>query len=331
MSPIAALRPVISAELTAQLHRTAGQLRGTLTVADGASIALPAQSGTRLLDPAVPTDLVLPGAPVAPPRDPRAPAHPWLVLDVRTGPIRLEARELAEGVGLTGVLQTEHLQLSIGDSIGLTGAVQVESDDVEVLGRRYLVEPTRGGPSGLAFDGTIDPRVQIAMSYAFPELTLHVDVSGRLSKLDPPRFSSDPPGLYTQDQLFGFFLGGEPSTDAASQNRDQARLAVTGAGTRFLSAKLGQQLNKILPGKLKLDLSCEPDPAATTATSGSCTAGNWLSQRLYIAYRQHLQPRPDENNGDVQLQVRMGRELLLQATGGDRGYLDADLLWRHRW
>jgi hypothetical protein len=252
------------------------------------------------------------------------------VLDVRTGPIRFEARELAEGVGATGALQTEHLQLSIGDTIGLTGAVQIESDDVEILGRRYLVEPTRGGPSGLAFDGTIDPRVQIAMSYAFSELTLHVDVSGRLSKLDPPRFSSDPPGAYTQDQLFGFFLGGEPSTDAGSQTRDQAREAVAGVGARYASAKLGKQLTRVLPVKFDA-LSCEPDPAATAVTSGSCTVGKWLSQRLFIAYRQHLQPRPDENNGDVQLQVRMGRELLLQGTGGDRGYYGADLLWRHRW
>jgi hypothetical protein len=52
---------------------------------------------------------------------------------------------------------------------------------------------------------------------------------------------------------------------------------------------------------------------------------------VHIAYRYRLQPRPNENTGDVQLQVRIGREVLFQTTGGDRGYLDADLLWRHRW
>ncbi len=280
----------------------------------------------------MPPDLVLAGAPVARLRDPRAPSHPWLVLEVlRTPPIHFDAPELAQGVGVVGTVQTDRLEVSIGDTVGVAGKVQLDSDDLEIFGRRYLVEPTRDGPSGLLFDGTLDPRIKIAMSYQFPDLTLHVDLSGRASKLDPLKFSSDPPGLYTQDQLFGFFLGGEPSTDAASQNRDQAREAVTGAGTRFLSAKLGQQLNKVLPGKLKLTLSCEPDPAATTATSGSCTAGKWLSQRLYLAYRQRLQPRPDENTGDAQVQVRIGREILFQATGGDRGYVDADLLWRHRW
>jgi hypothetical protein len=330
VSPIAALRPVISGELTARLHREADQLRGSVTIADGASITLPAHAGAPLLDPSVPADLQLPGAPVARPRDPQAPSHPWLVLDVQTRPIRLAARELAEGVGLTGTLQSDDLELSIGDSIGLTGVVQIESDDVEILGRRYLVEPTRAGPSGLTFDGTIDPQVKIAMSYAFPDLTLHVDVSGRLRKLDPLRFSSDPPGLYTQDQLFGFFVGGEPSTDAGSPTRDQAREAVAGAGTRWLSARLGKQINRVLPVQVDA-LSCEPDPAATAAASGSCTVGKWLSRRLYLAYRQRLQPRPDENTGDVQVQFRVGHQVLIQGTGGDRGYYGADLLWRHRW
>jgi hypothetical protein len=216
----------------------------------------------------------------------------------------------------------------------VVGLVQLDSDDVEVFGRRYTVEPTRDGPSGLIFDGTLDPRIQIAMSYQFPDLTLHVDLSGRVSKPDPPRFSSDPPGLYTQDQLFGFFVGGEPSTDAASQTRDPTREAVAGGSTRFVTGKLGQQLNKVLPGKLKLDFSCEPDPSATIATTstlGQCNAGNRLSQRVYFVVRRRVQPQPDENADEAQLQVRIGRELLFQATGGDRGYLDLDLLWRHRW
>ncbi|HEX3476571.1 MAG TPA: translocation/assembly module TamB domain-containing protein [Kofleriaceae bacterium] len=340
VSPIAALRPVISAELTADLHRAADQLRGSVTVADGASIALPSRAGTPLLDPAVPPDLVLAGAPVARPRDPRAPAHPWLVVEVHAPPIRFEAHDLDQGVGVVGAViasvQTDRLEVAIGDTVGVTGVVQLESDDVDILGRRYLVEPVRDGPSRLVFDGTLDPRITIAMSYPFPDLTLHVDLSGRVSKPDPPRFSSDPPGLYTQDQLFGFFLGAEPNTDPGSSARDPARGAVAGGGTRLLAAKIGAQLNKVLPVELKFDLSCEPDPTATTTTLGSCTAGRWvripwLKQRAYVVSRYRPQPHPDENTAEAQVQFRLPHGFLLQGSDGDRGYLDADLLWRHRW
>lgn len=328
VSPIAALRPVISADITARLQRSSGQLRGDVTVSR-AAIALRERTGTPLLDTAVPVDLRIRGVAAAAPAGPRPPAHPWLVLHVQPAEIQLDARELSEGIGVLGTLYTGPMEVSIGDTVGVTGKVQIASDAVDILGRRYIVESTSLGPSGVEFDGTLDPRVNVQMYYQFPELTLTVGLAGRLSKLDRPSFSSDPGG-YTQDQLFGFFLGGEPSTDASSQTRDQARAALAGAGTRVLSARLGRQISRVLPVKIDA-LSCEPDPAATTAGSGSCTVGKWLSQRLFVAYRQRLQPRADENTGDVQLQVRMGSKVLIQATGGDRGYYGADLLWRHRW
>jgi hypothetical protein len=163
------------------------------------------------------------------------------------------------------------------------------------------------------------------MTHQFPDLTLDVQLSGRASRPERPQLTSDPGGS-TYDQLFGFLLGGDPAGDPGSQTRD----AVAGAGTRLVSGKLGRQISKVLPVQVDA-LSCEPAPAATTATSGSCTVGKWLSQRLFLAYRQRLQPRTDENTGDVQLQLRIGDRLLLEGTGGDRGYYGADLLWRHRW
>lgn len=329
VSPIAALRPVITARVSGRLHREADRLRGALTIERGA-ITLPEGTGTPLLDAAPPDDLVLPGASAAA-RGRRAPVHPWLVLDVQPWAVRLDARDLARGIGALGTLRGDRLEVSIGDTVGLRGRVALESHDVEIFGRRYVIEPTDSGRSGVVFDGTTDPLVNLRMTYQFPDLQLRVDASGRLSQLERPRFSSDPGG-YTQDQLFAFFLGAEPSTEAGTPSRDQAREAVAGASTRLLSGLIGKQINKVLPVKVD-SLSCEPAPAttATTAASGSCTVGKWLSQQLYLSYRQHLQPRADENTGDAQLQFRLGSRFLLEGTGGDRGYYGADLLWRHRW
>jgi len=323
VSPIAALRPIISADLDARFHREADHVRGTVTVKDGGSIVLPEHGGTPLLDATVPSDLVIAGTAAPAPRGPRAPAHPWLVADVALGDTQIIAPQLAEGLGVRGTLRSDHLEISVGDSIGVRGRIDIASADVDLLGRRYVVEP-----SDLLFDGTTDARLGIHMSYRFPEMTLGVAVLGRVSRPEP-QFSSDAGG-YTNEQLFGFFLGGEPNTEAGSQTRDQASQAVAGAGTRLISGKLGRQLTKVLPVKVDA-LSCEPAAAATTTASGSCTVGKWLSRRLFLAYRQRLQPRVDENNGDVQLQLRLGDRLLLEGTGGDRGYYGADLLWRHRW
>ncbi|MGH2899053.1 MAG: translocation/assembly module TamB domain-containing protein, partial [Solirubrobacteraceae bacterium] len=83
---------------------------------------------------------------------------------------------------------------------------------------------------------------------------------------------------------------------------------------------------------VKLDaISCEPATSASATAGGSCTFGKWLSERLFVAYRQHVGGSNDENTGDVQVQYRLGRKVLIEGSGGDRGHIGADLLYRHRW
>jgi autotransporter translocation and assembly factor TamB len=179
-------------------------------------------------------------------------------------------------------------------------------------------------PSGLIFDGSAEPRIDIRMSHQFPELALDVAIAGPASS--PDLKLSGEPGGYTYDQLFGFFLGGEPGGEAGAQTRD----AVAGAGARWVSGKLGRRISKVLPVKIDA-ISCEPSPSASATSGGSCTFGKWLSERLFVAYRQHLGGASNENTGDVQVQLRMGRKVLMEASGGDRGHYGADLLYRHRW
>jgi translocation and assembly module TamB len=313
-----AFRPIVTADLTARLHFNGRQLLGDVTVKD-AQIKLPKHVGMPLLDPTVPPDLVFDHAPEAvAPSGPHAPAYPWLIVDVALGPTRLHAPDVVDSVGLggNGYLSSPKLRVLVGDTLGVSGTVAIDDAYVDLLSRRYLLES-----SELVFDGTIDPQLWIQMTHEFPELTLNVTVGGRMSAPDP-RFSSEPGG-YSHDQLLGFFVGGEPGGDPNSQTGQ----AVKGAVALWFTGKLGKQINKVLP--IKVDtLSCEP---ATSATSASCTVGKWLSQRLFLAYRQHLEPLPDENANDVQFEYRLGPKVLIEGTGGDRGHAGADLLWRHRW
>jgi hypothetical protein len=338
VSPIAALRPVIDADVDAKLRlgaerpcspgSTPARLCGEIAI-DRARIALPDHASTPLLDATAPDDLVFvtrgTGGPAPLPRlprsapGPRPPAHPWLVASVTLDSTPVVAEDVAEGVAFHANVHSDRLAVSIGDTLGVRGRVEIDHADADVLGRRYVVEP-----SALTFEGSADPRIDIRMSHQFPDLALDVAMTGPASSPDL-KLSSEPGG-YTYDQLFGFFLGGEPGGDPGSQTSE----AVAGAGARWLSGKLGRQISKVLP--IKLDaVSCEPATSASTATGGSCTFGKWVSERLFLAYRQHLGGAPDENTGDVQVQLRMGRKLLIEGAGGDRGHYGADLLWRHRW
>jgi len=320
---LGAARPIITADLEAaclDVTTAAARLCGDITVGD-ARITLPEHPGTPLLDPSVPGDLVFVGAPDSAAADGRAPvapgppSHPWLVANVILSSTRLSAPAVVEGIGFQATLHgRDKLSVSIGDTVGVVGDIVLDSADVDLLGRRYDLER-----SELQFDGTADPVLAIHLRHQFPELALNVAISERASRWKL-HLSSDPGG-YSDDQLFGFLLGGEPGGDPVYQTRE----AVAGASSRLITGAVGRRLSKVLP--IKLDVSCEP---ATTVTSASCTAGKWFSERLFLSYRRTSEPLPDENANGLDLQYRLGGKSF-ELTGGDRAHYGADLLWRHRW
>jgi len=315
---LGAARPIITADLEApclDVTTAAARLCGDVTVKN-ARITLPEHPGTPLLDPSVPGDLVFVGADTVGTVAPSQPSHPWLVASVILQSTRISAGAVVEGIGFQATLHgRDKLAVSIGDTIGVVGDVVLDSADVDLLGRRYDLER-----SELQFDGTVDPVLAIHLRHQFPELALNVAITERASRWKL-HLSSDPGG-YSDDQLFGFLLGGEPGGDPVYQTRE----AVAGASSRLVSGALGRRLSKVLP--IKLDaISCEP---ATTVTSASCSAGKWFSERLFLSYRRTSEPLPDENANGLDLQYRLGRKSF-ELTGGDRAHYGADLLWRHRW
>jgi len=132
------------------------------------------------------------------------------------------------------------------------------------------------------------------------------------------------PGIYSQGQLLGFLLGGEPGGDPSSGSmKDTA----TSTGASIVAGQLAGYVKKALPVSLDV-LRYE----AATASSGSAiTVGKWLSTSLFVSYRQHLEVRPDENNGEVSLEYWLARRFMVEGVAGDRGVMGADLLWRRRW
>ncbi len=310
VSPIGSFQPVIDGVIGAKLARTDGQWTGDVTVTQ-ATVNIPTTStGDKLLPMGEPSDMEFVDAPPPPPTSIHldAPEHPWLVLNVDVAPTEVIADEIR------AVVKAKDLTLSYGDELGLDGDIDMDRGDVELFGRRYDVELAL-----LVFDGGTDPELNVSISHAFPEVTTYTDISGRLS--EPVLNLHADPQLYSQGQLLGFLLGGDPGGDPSSQARDQAATV----GASVASAFLSQKLNKVLP--VKLAVRCNP---STSSASAMCTAGKWVSEKLYVGYQQHLSPLPDENTSQLDLEYYLLSHVTINVSGGDRND-GIDVLWRKRW
>ncbi len=307
---IGAVQPVINGDVDLKLAYKNARWTGRVSVTH-ASVHLPTtSSGNKLLAMGEPSDMQFVDAPPPPPKAIHldAPENPWLVLDVDVAPTEVVADEIR------AVVKASDLKLSYGDEIGLDGYIDMDCGDVELFGRRYQVELGL-----LAFDGGTDPVLNVSISYAFPDVTTYTDINGRLS--EPVLNMHADPALYTQGQLLGFLLGGDPGGDPSSQARDEAQTV----GASVASAFLSQKLNKVLP--VKVTLRCN---AQTSSASAMCTAGKWVSDKLYVGYQQHLDPLPEENTGEIDIQYYLLSHVIVDFAGGDRTD-GLDLLWRKRW
>lgn len=209
--------------------------------------------------------------------------------------------------------------VAVGETVGLDGELRVERGSADLFGHRYRVELGQ-----LVFDGTTDGLLDLKLAHDFSDLTTFVRFAGRMSELSgqEPEFSSEP-GLYSQGQLLGFFLGGEPGGDPSKQTRE----AAAGFGAALASSRIGKRLKKYLPIGLDV-LRCDPGAGTTGA---SCTLGTWLTHEVFLSYKQRLEARYDENSGEGAVEWHFRPSWELDLSGGDRNYYGGDLLWRRRW
>jgi hypothetical protein len=316
ISPIAAIEPVITGDLAGHFERGAQRWSGSITIDHGA-IAIPSQSSDALLPTDTPTDMIFADAPPPIQKVKRpVPADPWLVASVRLGETSIDAENVRD-VASGHLVVTGKLTLSVAkDGVGLEGEIDHQRGGVELLGREYQVDH-----GVIAFDGSFVPQLNVRLLHDFQDVTLVADVKGRATQLDL-QLSADP-NVYTQDQLLGFFLGGEPGGDPSTASRD----AAAGASASFLSTKVGAKIKHVLPVKIDV-LTYE---AGTSTSSGAVRAGIWLNRKLLFQYKGHPEARPDENANEADFEYYLPHNWFLQWTIGDRDIDGADLLHRWRW
>ncbi|HUJ61093.1 MAG TPA: translocation/assembly module TamB domain-containing protein, partial [Kofleriaceae bacterium] len=311
VSPIGAVQPTIDADVSATLARKGTQWTADLVV-DRGKIVIPNSSGEKLKPIGAPADLIVDGerptghtSPSAPPPEPVIVAH------VTLHPTQVQSEEVRTVIAGKLAITAD------ARSVGVTGTISAERGDLDLFGRRYTVDR-----ASAYFDGTTDPVLDIRIFYNFTDVTTITEVRGRLSK--PELVLSSNPGTYTQAQLVGFLLGGEPGGDPSSAGLGQQ---ATSLGTSLVANQLTRYVRKALP----IDIDVIRYEAATTSNSAAITVGTWITHQVFFSYREHLEARPDENTGEGTLEYWFTRRLELQATAGDRNYDSVDLLWHHRY
>lgn len=309
VSPIGAVEPDIDADISIKLKRQALTWIADIDVRNG-KVVVPKKRSEPLAPAGAPPDMVfITGERVTKrPMEKAPPVKPAIIANIKINPTRVESEEVR------GIIRGNLKVTADAKAIGLLGSIEADRGDLDLFGRRYRVDR-----AAVRFDGGIDPILDIQLVYDFPDVTTFTEVRGRLSK--PRLLMSSNPGTYSQGQLLGFLLGGQP-TGQPGDSRDRA----TSAGASFLANRIGG----LVRGTLPIDLDVLRYESATATSSAAITVGTWLRHGLFLAYRQRLDARQDENMGEGELEYWLSRRVVIEAVVGNRTN-GVDLLWRKRY
>ena len=318
VSPIGTIEPNIDADVKATFDRQPEAWVANVTISHG-NVVVPDERNEALKEIGAPDDMIfledgvivgengVRKSKVAPPQQ-RAAFIANITL-LNTYVKSTEVRAVVHG--------KLRMELDANASVALTGRIEADRGDLDLFGRRYLVDR-----AAVRFDGTVDPLLDVAITHDFPDVTTVTQVRGRVSA--PEIILASNPGTYSQGQLLGFLLGGEPSGEPADGNpRDKA--ASAGASL------IGNQIGGYVKDQLPFDVDVLKYEAATATSSQAVTVGSWLTSNLFLAYKQRFQSRPDENTGEAELEYYLSRRVIIEATVGDKSRNGIDLLWRHRY
>ena len=313
VSPIGSVEPQITADVTARLSRDRDQWRAELVV-DNGYVVVPKSRGEKLKPVGAPSDMMFANGQVItrrPSADHHEPTNPIFLVTLDMRSTHVESEEFR------GLIKGRLELRADGEDLAIYGGIEADRGDLDLFSRRYYVDH-----AAVNFDGSLDPLLDIRITHDFPDVTTVTEVRGRASK--PELAMSSDPGTYSQGQLLGFLLGGEPGGDPQA---GPLQSQVAGAGESYVANQIGGYVKKALP----IDIDVLRYEAATATTGAAITVGTWINSSLFLAYRQHLETsRTDENTGEGQIEYWLTRRLMVQGTVGDRTD-GLDLLWRKRY
>ncbi len=313
VSPIGVIEPRVSADITAKLSKTDEAWVADVAVRNGV-IKVPSGRGEQLKPIGAPSDMrFVTGAKkiTERPMERRRPDRPAFIARLRLYSTYVESDEIR------GLVKGSVELTSDAEAVGIVGKIEADRGNLDLFGRRYQLDR-----ASVRWDGSTDPLLDVQITHDFPEVTTVTQVRGRASK--PELLMTSSPGGYSQGQLLGFLLGGEPQGQPADGNpRDKA----SQAGASFVANQIGGYVKDALP----IDLDVLRYESATSDSGAAITVGTWITRSLFVAYRRRIEARPDENAGEGEVEYWLARRLVVEGIVGDRGFNGVDLLWRKRY
>ena len=275
-------------------------------------IKVPGGLSRELHPDSLPSDIVFVDSIAAPPALVAAIASPTSVIDVY---IRAPETIAVRGEPVGTVVDVD-LHARIGRSLLLEGTVATRGGWIELFGRRYDLR--RGD---LAFGGSVDPSLDIALTHDFSASTLTVGVTGTGSA--PELSLRSNPARYDDAELLSFVLGASPDDDGSKEQSTAGR--ATGVASSYLAGQLQSVVRDVIPiDVLKIDIS-DDDAAAE-----KLTVGKWLTDKIFLAYRRRFEAQDLENANEAVMEYRFRKRWLLELSYGDQGTGGADVLWIRR-
>ncbi|MEO6776635.1 MAG: translocation/assembly module TamB domain-containing protein [Kofleriaceae bacterium] len=322
VSLVRAFQPTIGAVVKIDLAAAGPQWTGTIDVSKG-HVDILTSGGAKLLDSELPGDIVFVdeggGDQVKLGARP-APTKPWLVAAVKIHPVQLQIIQEQFQVRIAA---SGGLELSLGQgSVGLEGEINATRGDIDLLGGRSYVDH-----AAVIFDGTIDPRLDVKINRDLDAITVNAVVSGRASKPEI-NLTSEPPGAYTQGELYAMFIGGQASSTGGSDAAQAGAAAGAGVASAWVSSRIREQLKQHF--KIDLDVAFNYE-VATATSSNAVRVGFWYSPKLFIAGRGHPEARIDENSNELLFEYHLRGNWIWQGTFGDRNYDGTDFVKRWHW
>jgi autotransporter translocation and assembly factor TamB len=195
----------------------------------------------------------------------------------------------------------------------VSGSIHATRGWVNLFGRRWEIARA---DAALENESPPNPNLQIRLERDFRTAIVFVALDGPLAS---PRLtlSSDPAG-YTEAELLGFVLGGDPQDPSIAEQPLQAR--AVGLASGMLVGELRSRVSQAMPiDVLNFDTQ-------------KLEVGKWITQDLFVGYRYRFGTQLDTRNvNEGNLEYRFLRHWMLDAYFGDRAVGGADVLWTKRY
>ena len=179
-----------------------------------------------------------------------------------------------------------------------------------------------------------DPALDVQITRDLANVTISIAVGGTASK--PELLLSAEPAVYTQAQILGMILTGNPQVVQKDDQDADPTSAVTAAVLSTVLGPLTRQVANTVGldvAKVSLEEQKNKSEGGDEGVSLKAQAevGKYITDRIYLGYRKVFGADEEENSHEAILEYAISARWLAMALFGDKGVGGLDIFWTYRY